>query len=164
MNTLKKIRANQKGFTLVELIVVVAILGVLAAVAVPNYMNYLYKTRVSTDIDTARAVINAARSLYMTTGTMPTVTEVLTDTDMTNTKSATGNGTNGTIAELITTPDNASQFTDDPTKGITVTIDFGPKAGKFGAAASGTTGTETIEIAENNPLPVPAKLANGSCS
>jgi|LSQX01.1.fsa_nt_gb prepilin-type N-terminal cleavage/methylation domain-containing protein len=40
---------NQKGFTLTELIVVVAILGVLAAVATPSIIGYLNDAKVSTD-------------------------------------------------------------------------------------------------------------------
>lgn len=40
---------NRKGFTLVELIVVVAILGVLMAVLVPQYIQYVEKTRVAAD-------------------------------------------------------------------------------------------------------------------
>lgn len=71
MNTEIK-KSNQKGFTLVELIVVIAILGILAAVAVPNYMNYQRRSRVNTDISSAGEIIRAARTQYIETGTAPT--------------------------------------------------------------------------------------------
>lgn len=57
---------NEKGFSLVELIIVVALLGVLAAVAAPNYINYLYTSRIAADISTARSL---AQSAYMYCGT-----------------------------------------------------------------------------------------------
>ena len=40
---------NKKGFTLVELIVVIAILGILAAVLIPNYIGYIDKAKVTVD-------------------------------------------------------------------------------------------------------------------
>lgn len=51
---------NKNGFTLIELIIVVAILGVITAVAVPNYLNYIYTSRVTADISTARELARSA--------------------------------------------------------------------------------------------------------
>ena len=38
---------NQKGFTLIELMVTVAIVGILAAIAIPIYNNYITKVRIA---------------------------------------------------------------------------------------------------------------------
>ncbi|MEG0876570.1 MAG: prepilin-type N-terminal cleavage/methylation domain-containing protein [Oscillospiraceae bacterium] len=59
-NKLQKAKANNKGFTLVELIVVIAILGVLMAVLVPQYIQYVEKSKEGTDKAVMGEILHAA--------------------------------------------------------------------------------------------------------
>ena len=53
-----KNKANAKGFTLIELVVVIAIIGVLAAILVPSLMNYMRKARRAAAIQEVKQIIN----------------------------------------------------------------------------------------------------------
>jgi prepilin-type N-terminal cleavage/methylation domain-containing protein len=57
---LQKLRGNSKGFTLIELMIVIAIIGILAAIAIPNFINYRNKSFCSaaeSDANSVAAVI-----------------------------------------------------------------------------------------------------------
>jgi type IV pilus assembly protein PilA len=60
---MKKMLKNKKGFTLIELMIVVAIIGILAAIAIPNFMNYQCKARQS-EAKTALGTLRTLQEAY----------------------------------------------------------------------------------------------------
>lgn len=61
----------QKGFTLIELMIVVAIIGILAAVAIPAYQDYTIRARVSEVIGLSSAAKTTLYEIVSSSGTMP---------------------------------------------------------------------------------------------
>ena len=62
----------QKGFTLIELMIVVAIIGILAAVALPAYQDYTVRAKMSEVILAMSACRTSITEVYQTGGTPPT--------------------------------------------------------------------------------------------
>lgn len=63
---LKKLKKNKKGFTLAELLIVVAIIGVLVAISIPIFTSQLEKSRDAVSVANMRAAYAEAQTLELT--------------------------------------------------------------------------------------------------
>jgi len=62
----------QRGFTLIELMIVVAIIGILAAIAIPAYQDYVIRSQVSEGLTLASSVKASVSEFYADRGEWPT--------------------------------------------------------------------------------------------
>jgi type IV pilus assembly protein PilA len=88
----------QKGFTLIELMIVVAIIGILAAIAIPAYQDYVIRSQVSEGLTLASSVKTSVAEYFADRGTWPVDIGDLGITEAPSGKYVTGiTVTNGTI-------------------------------------------------------------------
>jgi type IV pilus assembly protein PilA len=105
----------QKGFTLIELMIVVAIIGILAAVALPAYQDYTVRARVSELILAGSALRTAISEKFQT------------DNDTANagsglTLNVVGKVSGGTVTQSGTITITGSTFSTSTGQAVTITI------------------------------------------
>jgi type IV pilus assembly protein PilA len=103
---MKMMKSAQQGFTLIELMIVVAIIGILAAVAIPAYQDYTIRAKVSEVLVVAAAAKTSTSEYFLSTGSMPASTNqagINDDATQSDYVSAIAFSTNGTGAVLTYT-------------------------------------------------------------
>lgn len=72
---------HQQGFTLIELMIVVAIVGILAAIAIPSYQDYINKAKATEVLAAGNTPKAAISEYYQVTGSMPSKVQTGIDFD-----------------------------------------------------------------------------------
>lgn len=101
MNHVTNKKLNNKGFSLVELIIVIAIMAVLISVLAPQYLRYVERSREATDVDNVEVMISAIE-MYSADPAEAVVTGTLTCTNGAVVASGAV-GTDGTVADALDT-------------------------------------------------------------
>lgn len=70
---LQRLEKNEKGFTLIELIIVIAIIAVISAIAVPNILSAVDNAKKTTDVANAKTIANAAAIIKAKTDNTGTI-------------------------------------------------------------------------------------------
>jgi len=127
-------RSLQKGFTLIELMIVVAIIGILAAVALPAYQDYTVRAKVTEVILAASSGKTAVSEAAATLSGMPTAAQVTINSQVSKYVSAVAYTSAATTSGVIT----ATAAGDSAITGSTITMTGTYLTGQVTWVCSGT--------------------------
>jgi len=142
------LKTVQKGFTLIELMIVVAIIGILAAIAIPAYQDYTIRAQVTEGLNLAGAVKASVAETFAQTGLWP----------LANANAGVG---------------NAADITGKYVTGVAVvnggiTITYGNQANNkiatntLGLRPATSVNNDVVWVCGNRAVPTNATLATGA--
>ncbi len=150
----RSMQKMQKGFTLIELMIVVAIIGILAAVALPAYQDYTIRAKLSEVILAGSAGKVPVAEFYQNRGIMPANGDSAGVQNNTTNKVASVlySRTSDTVGVINVLVAASGVHADVHGKGVSFTGTGAPSTGVINWTCAGTTGNA-----------VPAKYLPSSC-
>ena len=111
---------NKKGFTLAELLIVVAIIAVLVAIAIPVFTSQLEKSREATDIANVRSAYATVVAAYLVDGSTPAAINVAAKQTVTGWQTENGGQIEYMNGETAATYSYTAKTSGNYTVGISV--------------------------------------------
>ena len=154
---LKRMRKNKKGFTLAELLIVVAIIGVLVAISIPIFTSQLEKSRDAVTLSNIRAAYAEVQAAYLTQDTKATTDQTITQNGQTITIKPVNSGTQTvTITKVVAKGQSDGLNNQDQLPcpvGNGVLKDMGEKPGDYTLTFTYTTTGEDTSVQLTNATP-----------
>lgn len=122
---------KNKGFTIIELMIAVAIIGILAAIAIPAYQNYVIRAKVSEALTFANQAKTSVAEYYQSQGSLPA----------TNTQAGLATSVTGTNVSQVSVGASGVITITTSIAGVTGNIDFAPTVNSSGITWVCTGGT-----------------------
>ena len=165
-------KAVQKGFTLIELMIVVAIIGILAAIAIPAYQNYTIRAQVTEGLSLADGWKTGVAEFYAQNGSFPGSCNS-TGSASTGVMVCAGATTGKYVQGIALTTTNPGQIVitygaqaNSKINGLLLDISPGLSANNDVVWVCGKAGTTNMSL-EQAPSPdasnVPVQYLPGSC-